>query len=87
MKNKKGSVAVFLLINFLVSVFVIGTFGEIASGIAARSFINAVIDLAGRSVLSEYDRYLKDRYGLFGMLMEPEAAESRLNFYILEGFN
>lgn len=86
MKNKKGSVAVFLLINFLVSVFVIGTFGEIASGIAARSFINAVIDLAGRSVLSEYDRYLKDRYGLFGMLMEPEAAESRLNFYILEGF-
>lgn len=87
MRDKKGFITVFILVILMASILIIGAFTELASGVAARSFSNAVIDLAGRSVLSEYDRNLKDCYGLFGINMKPEVAINRLGFYIKEGFS
>ena len=65
-KNKKGSYTVFITIAFsavlIMVIAVISAAGERAIGSTAQHFGR----LWGRSILAEYDRTLKDRYGLFG---------------------
>ena len=79
--DKKGSYLVLLTISLCaVMIFVsavLFTSGQEAIGSTARSF--GV--LWGRSVLAEYDRTLKDRYGLFGFYGDAVMAEKKLNFY------
>ena len=80
--NKRGSVPVLLTAILMSFLLIISFLAESAVGIAARDYSNNVLDLAGRSILSEYDRHLKEKYGLFGLLMDSETAERKLNFYV-----
>ncbi len=82
--NKKGSVPVFLASILLSFVLILSVLAESAAGIVGREYANGVMDLAGRSILSEYDRHLKEDYGLFGLLINTENAEKKLDRYVGE---
>ncbi len=84
--NKKGTVTVFLCMILSSTLLLAGMFGEAAAGLASRTYANAVFDLAGRSILSEYDRRLKSQYGIFGFVMEEDAIEQALSAYAEESF-
>ena len=51
--------------------------GQAAIGSTVRSFGA----LWGRSILGEYDRTLKERYGIFAFYADPLLAEHKLNLY------
>lgn len=53
---------------------------------ASRTYGSAVLDLGSRSLLSEYDRALRERYGLFGVTMPREEAEEKLCKYAEAAF-
>lgn len=54
--------------------------------LASRTYGTAVLDLGSRSILSEYDRALRERYGLFGCTMPQEEAETKLSSYATAAF-
>lgn len=85
--NKSGSTTVFLCIILSTILLLVGFFGEAAAGLASRPYANAVFDLAGRSILSEYDKTLKSQYGLFGALMDVETVEEKLGEYAETSFS
>ena len=79
--GKKGSYIVFLTI-FLSAMMlfvwaVLAASGQLAIASAAKDFGRTW----GRSILGEYDRYLKDRYGFFGFYADTFTAEKKLDFY------
>ncbi len=84
--NKKGATTVFLCMILSSLLLLVSMFGEAAAGMASRSYANSVFDLAGRSILSEYDRSLKSRYGIFGFLMEEDVVEAKVDNYMNESF-
>lgn len=84
--NEKGSVSVFLILLLLAAIVAIGSLTEAAISIATRSYGYSVLDLAGRSVLSEYDRELRNRYGLFGLSTTTEKVAKRLELYTETAF-
>ena len=59
----------------------VGLFINAAAQAAGRSYADAVFDLAGRSVLSEYDRELQKRYGIFAVHTDEDSAEKKLKYY------
>lgn len=79
--SKKGSIAVFLSMILASMLLVVGLFIQAASHGAGRSYADAVFDLAGRSVLSEYDLQLQRRYGLFAVHTDESQAEDKLRYY------
>ena len=79
--SKKGSTSVFLVI-ILASVLLIASVLIRAAGLAAgRSCGDAVFLLAGRSVLSEFDRKLFDDYGILAMRADDETVKRKLRYY------
>ncbi len=80
-RNKKGGSVVFLCMILSALLLLVGLLGEIAAGMVSRPYVDAVFDLAGRSVLSEYDRILQSRYGLFGFLLDEEAIGKKIEEY------
>lgn len=85
--TKKGSVSVFLMMIIMSFLLIIGVYTESAAGTAARSYADSVFDLAGRSVLSEYDPYLKCDYGIFGMTGDEQSISEKIRWYAEESFN
>lgn len=79
--SKRGSAAV-LLMTILASILLLVIFFiHAASQAAGRSYTDAVLDLAGRSVLSEYDRQLQKRYGIFAFHSDETQAEEKIRCY------
>lgn len=63
--NKKGSTSIFLLFILAAMVMMATAFVYAAKRVALTSYCDGLLHLAGRSVLSEFDLELKERYGLF----------------------
>lgn len=84
--NRKGSSSVFLCMVMSSVLLLVGILGHAAAGTASRSYVYSVFDLAGCSVLSEYDRALKTRYGIFGFSMEGEDVEELFCSYAEKSF-
>ena len=86
-RDKKGSYTVFVTIAFsavlIMVIAVISAAGQQAIGSTAQHFGR----LWGRSILAEYDRTLKDRYGLFGFYGNEFLVEEKLDFYAGYSFN
>lgn len=82
MKNKKGSSAVFLtvILATLMALTVALIYGVKAQNI--RSSLDAVINLAGDSVLSEYSRELQEEYDLFLLRGTDEELSRKLHRYV-----
>lgn len=79
--RKKGSLAVTSTLFFLSFLLAVGTMTEGAAGVCAASMGKSLMDLAGRSVLAEYDRGLLDEYGLFGVRLDTGEMEDRFQYY------
>jgi hypothetical protein len=67
-----------ILASMLIAV---GFFIHAASLAASRSCADAVFDLAGRSLLSEYDLQLQERYDLYAFHTDEREAESKIKYY------
>ncbi len=80
-ENKRGSATVFICMILSATLLLTGFFGEAAAGLASRPYANSIFDLAGRSILSEYDRTLKSRYGLYGFQLSDENIEELIAEY------
>lgn len=86
LNNKRGSITILLLLFLSTFLLVIIVFTEAAAVKAARTYSDGVLDLAGRSILSEYDRNLKDDYGIFGMITDKDTVEQKMRYYAKESF-
>jgi hypothetical protein len=80
--DKRGSATVLLCITLSSILLLIGFVGEAASRLALKPHVDTIFDLAGRSILSEYDRTLKSRYGIFAFVMDEEEAEEKIARYM-----
>lgn len=85
--GKKGSTSVFLIAILLSMVLVIGILVEASSGKAARSYSDGVLRLSGNSILTEYNRALKNDYGLFAFNGNKEVMESKMTMYAEASFD
>ncbi len=81
LQSKRGSYTVFITIAFsgilLMIAAVLWTAGQRAIGSTTENFGR----LWGRSILSEYDINLKDRYGFFGYYGDEFLVEKKLDYY------
>ena len=75
---KRGSVAVLLTILFVTLMAALSAIYEAADRKAAVSMAEAAFEIAGRSVLSCYDKELHDRYSLFAFEADERTVEKRL---------
>lgn len=65
MMNKRGSTSIFLLFILIAMVMLTAVLIYAAKRAAFTSYCDGLLHLAGKSVLSEFDLELKERYGLF----------------------
>ena len=79
--SKRGTASVFLMMILASMILVTGLFVHAASRTAGRSYTDAVLELAGRSILSEYDIPLQERYGIFAVQAEQSQMEAKLKYY------
>ena len=79
--SKKGTVSVFLTLILASILLLVGLFIHAASQVAGKSYADAVFDLAGRSILSEYDINLYEIYGIFGVHTNESEAENKIKNY------
>ena len=86
MKNKIGSYVILAAIMFsammILTTAVLWASGEEAVSSTTDSFGR----LWGRSVLAEYDRNLKDRYGLFAFCGDKISVEKKIDYYAKYSF-
>ncbi|MDR0424143.1 MAG: DUF5702 domain-containing protein [Clostridiales Family XIII bacterium] len=79
--TKRGSTSVFLTLIFASLIIVASVLIRAAGLSAGRSYGDAVFNMAGRSLLSEYDQKLFEDYGIFGMRSDEEDARRKLLHY------
>jgi len=79
--NKRGSISVFLVIVFACFVTVTAVLFAGAKAVTGRSMADASFQLAGRSVLSEYDRRLLSDYGLLAFRGDENRIEEAIVYY------
>ena len=85
--SKKGSVIVFLTSILMTMIMVGMVFVHAGRSICGAAYADAVLELAGRSVLAEFDRRLKDEYGLFAFYGYEDMVASSIKFYASGSFN
>lgn len=80
---QKGSITVFLSIILLAFVTLIGSIIECGRVTISRVQSNRSASNACKSIMSEYNRDLKDWYGLFGIsLYDKDIIEDKIMYYI-----
>jgi hypothetical protein len=80
-KSRKGSSAVFLTMILSALLLLVGVLIQAAGLAAGKSYGDLVFQMAGRSLLSEYDKKLYEDYGLFAMRSDEEQAARKLLYY------
>lgn len=80
--NKKGSSAVFLVFILCGVMGAAFAFIVMTQQIVQRSAADSTMSLAGRSVLSEYDRNLKEYYGLFAFRGQQCDINAKMSKYV-----
>lgn len=79
--NKKGSTSVFLVFLLAAMIALTMAFAAAAKHVAFLSYGDGLLNLAGRSVLSEFDLNLKDRYGLFAFEKSGNEIKRDIDYY------
>ena len=80
-KGKNGSIAVFLGIILISMLVIASLFINLAGLYAGRSMAESSFAVAGRSVLSEFDKELFNDYGIFGLFSSEDEIKRNLYFY------
>ena len=78
---KRGSVSIFIVIAFASFILVASIFFAAAKSASSRSYADAAFQLAGRSVLSEYDRKLLEDYGIMAFRGDEKIIEDDIKYY------
>ena len=87
LNSKKGSTAVFLIMILSAIILAISVMIYGASQLAGMSASDAVLELAGRSVLSEYDTELLKRYGIFAVNLDEAQIKDKISLYANYSFH
>jgi len=85
--NKKGSVTVFLASILLTMIMASMVFVHAARSVSCSAYADAVLELAGRSALAEFDRRLKDEYGIFAFYGRDDIVKAGIKFYASASFD
>ena len=85
--NKKGGVIVFLTSILITMIMVSLVFVHASRSVGGAAYTDAVLELAGRSALSEFDRRLKNEYGIFAFYGYEDMVASNINFYASASFD
>lgn len=85
--NKKGSFSVFAIMLFLSLFLAVWIIINAACNLAIFSTVNSFGTVWGKSILGEYDLYLRDRYGLLAFYGDKYSIERKLEKYIDYSFN
>ena len=80
--NKKGVTAVFLTIIAGAVLSCVIVFIQLAASAASVSYCGNLFNLAGRSVLSEFDLELKSRYGIIAFSRDNSSIVNELKKYV-----
>lgn len=80
--DKKGVTAVFLTIIAGAVLSCVIVFVQLAASAASVSYCGNLFNLAGRSVLSEFDRELKTRYGIIAFSRDNSGIVNELKRYV-----
>ncbi|MCG8482129.1 MAG: DUF5702 domain-containing protein [Clostridia bacterium] len=80
--NNRGSVSIYLTLIFLSFIILAGVLVDAACINTGRVHIERAADIAVRSILSEYDRNLKNEYGLFATELTEEEMEEKISAYM-----
>ncbi len=80
--NKKGVTAVFLTIIAGAVLSCVIVFIQLAASAASVSYCGNLFNLAGRSVLSEFDLELKSRYGIIAFSREGSSIAEEIKRYV-----
>ena len=78
MGNKKGSTSVFLVFILTAIIALTAAFIHAAKQAAIASYGDGILNLAGRTVLSEFELEVKDRYGLFAFENSGKEVKARI---------
>lgn len=81
MRNKRGSTSVFLTVILASMIALTLMYIRGAMSVATMGYSDAVLNLAGRSVLSEFNVKLKDDYGILAFKGSSEDIERKLSYY------
>mgnify|MGYP007091823469 FL=1 len=80
--NKKGITAVFLTIIAGAVLSCVIVFIQLAASAASVSYCGNLFNLAGRSVLSEFDLELKSRYGIIAFSRDGSSIAEEIKRYV-----
>jgi len=80
-RARRGSAAILLTIAFAGMIVLVTCLFAGAKAVAGVSYADAALQTAGRSVISEYDTELLNRYGLFAFRGDEGRIESDIAFY------
>lgn len=80
--DKKGVTAVFLTIIAGAVLSCVIVFIQLAASAASVSYCGNLFNLAGRSVLSEFDLELKSRYGIIAFSRDNSSIVNELKKYV-----
>lgn len=80
--NKKGVTAVFLTIIAGAVLSCVIVFIQLAASAASVSYCGNLFNLAGRSVLSEFDLELKSRYGIIAFSRDGSSIAEEIKRYL-----
>ena len=85
-RNKRGSVTIYVLLFFLTMVSMLMTFINVSKTLAVNGVTRELGLLWAESVLAEYDRNLFDRYGIFAFYGTERSVEKKLDRYAQDSF-
>ena len=87
LRNKKGSASVLTSLIFSALIVMITVLFAAAKDAAGESYADAAFQLAGRSVLSEYDNELLSEYGIIAFKGDESQIEKDIKYYANASLN
>lgn len=81
--NKKGSSTIFLVMVLSSMIVLTIAFVQVTIRVSGESTGQSVALLSARSLLSEFDRNLKNEYGLFAFRGESGVLAAKMDYYMI----
>lgn len=80
-RTNDGSISIFAAVIFLCFVVLAGVLVDAAGIRVSQTHADRAVNIAVRSVLSEYDIHLKEEYGLFAISKTDDEIEEKISTY------
>ena len=85
--SKKGNFAVLLSMIFVSLAIMVFVFIKASTYLTTISYASNILELSGRSILSEFHIGLKDSYGIIAFEGFEKETKDDLNYYIYNSFS